>query len=231
MPRNKEKSSDIHPQHSLYHQDTWRVFKIMSEFVDGFDSLSHIGSAIIIFGSARCKPDTKDYSSAKNIAYDLAKSGYTIITGGGPGLMEAANLGAKLAKGKSIGLNIELPMEQSVNPYVTMPVGFKYFFVRKVMFLKYSSAVIVMPGGFGTMDECFEALTLVQTNKIMDIPIILYNSKYWKGLIDWLNGTMVREGMITKQELSAFKLMDDPKEVVKEIKKRVKPTLHSNINF
>jgi hypothetical protein len=112
-----------------------------------------------------------------------------------------------------------------------MPVGFKYFFVRKVMFLKYSSAVIVMPGGFGTMDECFEALTLVQTNKIMDIPIILYNSKYWKGLIDWLNGTMVREGMITKQELSAFKLMDDPKEVIKEIKKRVKPTLHSNINF
>ncbi|MCB4792424.1 MAG: TIGR00730 family Rossman fold protein [Elusimicrobia bacterium] len=232
MPKKcEEKTSDIHKQHTLYHEDPWRVFKIMSEFVDGFDSLSDIASSITIFGSARSKNSSSDYKVAKTIAYGLAKAGYTIITGGGPGLMEGANLGAKLAKGKSVGLNIELPMEQCINPYVTMPVGFKYFFVRKVMFLKYASGVIVMPGGFGTMDECFEVLTLVQTNKITKIPIILYNSKYWKGLIEWLNNTMVKWGMVTKPELSIFKVMDDPAQIVKEIKKNVKITSRAKINF
>lgn len=229
--KREEITSDIHKQHSLYHEDPWRVFKIMHEFVDGFDSLSNIGTAITIFGSARCKANTNEYEAAKKIGFELAKAGYTIITGGGPGLMEAANLGAKTAKGKSIGLNIELPMEQCVNPHVTMPVGFKYFFVRKVMFLKYASGVVIMPGGFGTMDEAFEVMTLVQTHKLTKIPIILFNSQYWQGLIDWLHNSMVTNGMITEEELSIFKIMDDPKDVIKEIKKNVKITSHGKINF
>lgn len=232
MPKKfEETTSDIHKEHSLYHEDPWRVFKIISEFVDGFDSMSNIGTAITVFGSARSKPDSKNYKAARKITRSLAEAGYTIITGGGPGIMAGANQGAKLGRGKSIGLNIELPMEQRVNQFVNMPVGFKYFFVRKVMFLKYASAVIVMPGGFGTMDECFEVLTLVQTNKIAKIPIILFDSEYWKGLIDWFCGTMVKQGMITKPELSIFKIIDNPDEVIDEIKKNVHLATHAKINF
>ncbi len=216
---------------SPYDDDAWRVFRIMSEFVDGFEHLSEIGTAVTIFGSARSKPGTKEYQVAQTTANLLAKAGYSVITGGGPGLMEAANRGASLADGVSIGLNIQLPMEQVVNAYVNLPIGFRYFFVRKVMFLKYASAVVVMPGGFGTMDECFEALTLIQTGKIRPIPVILVNTDYWKGLIDWMESAMLKNGLVSKDELEIVKLMDDPEEIVKEIKKNVKITSQSKANF
>ncbi|MBN1621618.1 MAG: TIGR00730 family Rossman fold protein [Endomicrobiales bacterium] len=215
----------------LYEQDPWRVLRIMSEFVEGFDKLCTTGTAVTIFGSARTTPDEKDYKEAEEIAYQLAKTGYTIITGGGPGIMEAANLGAKKAKGTSVGLNIQLPQEQIVNSYVNLPIGFRHFFVRKVMFLKYASAVIVMPGGFGTLDECFESLTLVQTEKIDPIPVILYGRKYWQGLLGWIEKTCIKRGMLSKEELKIFKVLDTPKQVVSEIKKRVKPTQTCKPNF
>lgn len=216
---------------TLYDQDTWRIFRIMAEFVDGFEHLSGIGTAITIFGSARSKPHSREYHVTQEISNKLAKAGYTIITGGGPGLMEAANRGASLANGRSIGLNIQLPFEQVVNAYVNLPIGFRYFFVRKVMFLKYASAVIVTPGGFGTMDECFEVLTLIQTCKIRPIPIILVNSEYWKGFVDWIENSMVKYGMVSKDELDIFKVMDNPDEIVKLIKKEVKIMPRAEANF
>jgi uncharacterized protein (TIGR00730 family) len=215
---------------TLYDEDPWRVFRIMSEFVEGFDSLSCIGPAITVFGSARTKPDSPEYAVARKIGYELARAGFVVITGGGPGMKQAANHGAHEAGGSSIGLNIELPMEQSVNPFVNMPIGFRYFFVRKVMFLKYSSAVVVTPGGFGTLDECFEVLTLIQTRKIKPIPIILVGSYFWKDLYEWIKNTLVREGMISKDDLSIFKIMDDPDDVIREIKKHVKP-VRTGTNF
>ena len=224
-------SSTCRAEHTLYDQDPWRVFRIMSEFVEGFDMLSPVGPAVTIFGSARTKNTSPEYKAVRKIAGGLSKAGYSIITGGGPGMMEAANAGAHDQCGVSIGLNIELPMEQSVNPFVNVPVGFRYFFVRKVMFLKYASAVVVAPGGLGTLDECFEVLTLIQTHKIKDIPVILYGSAYWKGLIDWIYGTMVPAGMVERNELNMFKIMDDPDAIIKEIKKLVPPKPRTSTNF
>jgi uncharacterized protein (TIGR00730 family) len=214
--------STARKKNRLFQEDPWRVFRIMSEFVEGFETLAGTGTAVTIFGSARLDEANGSYRAARLMANQLCKAGYTVITGGGPGIMAAANRGAREANGCSVGLNIELPMEQSVNPYVNLPVGFRYFFVRKVMFTKYASGVIVMPGGFGTLDEMFEVLTLVQTRKIKPIPVILFGSAFWGGLLDWIRTTMIPGGMLTEQELSIFKVMDDPAAIVREIRKRAK---------
>jgi uncharacterized protein (TIGR00730 family) len=200
-------------------EDTWRIFRIMAEFVEGFELLSHVGPAVSIFGSARVRPGDSDYENAVEIAKGLVKAGFSVITGGGPGVMEAGNKGAADAKGESIGLNIQLPMEQHANPYATKEMNFHYFFVRKVMFVKYADAFIIMPGGFGTLDEFFESITLIQTKKIAHFPIILFDSKYWGPLVDWLKNTVQAQGKITKEDLELFKMVDSPKEVVHEIKK------------
>jgi len=205
-----------------YDEDSWRVFRIMAEFVDGFEIMSQIGPAVTIFGSARAKPKDRYYKLAEEIGKRLAANGLAVITGGGPGIMEAANKGAGEEAGCSIGLNIALPMEQHVNPYVNLPVGFRYFFVRKVMFIKYASAAIIMPGGFGTLDEFFELLTLIQTKKIRRFPVILVGRDYWQGLLDWIRASMIGEGMITAAELSICKVMDDPERIVREIKRSFK---------
>ncbi len=201
--------------------DTWQIFRIMSEFVEGFETMSKLGPAVSVFGSARAKPGTKHYEAAREIAKRLAQEGFGIITGGGPGIMEAANLGAKEAGGNSIGLNIELPFEQHANPYIDKDklLDFRYFFVRKVMFIKYAQAFIALPGGFGTLDELFEALTLIQTGKVEKFPIILFDSEFWNGLVEWLK-TMVYEkyGYISKEDLELFTVTDDVDEVVRIIK-------------
>ncbi|MCX5779192.1 MAG: TIGR00730 family Rossman fold protein [Elusimicrobia bacterium] len=216
---------------SQFQEDPWRVFRIMSEFVEGFDTLSECGAAVTIFGSARLGEHNPDYIAARRIAQKLAQAGFAIITGGGPGIMEAANRGSIDVNGRSVGLNIQLPMEQVVNPYVNVPIGFRYFFVRKVMFIKYASAMIVMPGGMGTMDEMFEVLTLVQTKKINQIPIILYNSAYWKGLLEWMHDVMIKRGMISAKDLSLFKVLDDPDAIVDEIKRSVRKPVAGKSNF
>src|SRR6187455_28452 len=183
--------------------DTWQIFKIMAEFVEGFDKLGKIGPCVAIFGSARTKPDHPFYKLAEEIAFKLTKEGYGIITGGGPGIMEAANKGAKTAGGKSVGLNIELPFEQSSNPYIDSDklITFDYFFVRKLMFIKYAQGFVVLPGGFGTMDEFFEALTLIQTRKIGKFPIVLAVKEYWSGLFDWVKSTLIKDGMVDEADL------------------------------
>lgn len=203
----------------FYDEDPWRVFRIMAEFVDGFEIMSQIGPAVTIFGSARAKPEDPHYQLAEEIAQKLSKAGFSIITGGGPGVMEAANKGASAGPSRSIGLNIALPLEQRLNPYVSLPVGFRYFFVRKVMFIKYASAAVIMPGGFGTLDEFFELLTLIQTDKIRPFPVILVGRSYWQGLLDWVRTAMVGGGMISAPDLDLFKLMDDPNLIVKEIRR------------
>ncbi len=192
--------------------DLWMVFKIMGEFVDAFDTMRDIGPAISIFGSARTSPDHPFYRMGAEVAEHLAKRGYAIITGGGPGLMEAANLGAQRAGGLSIGLNIELPMEQTPNPYQDIELHFRYFFARKVCFARYAVGYVVLPGGFGTLDEFFEALTLIQTEKMHDFPIVLMGKKYWSGLLRWLKRTLVEEGTISPKDLDLFYLTDDPRE-------------------
>lgn len=199
--------------------DTWQIFKIMSEFVDGFEKLSKIGPCVSIFGSARTKPDHEYYKLAEEIAYKLTKEGYGIITGGGPGIMEAANKGAKTAGGKSVGLNIELPFEQSSNPYIDSDklITFDYFFVRKLMFIKYAQGFVVLPGGFGTMDELFEALTLIQTKKIGKFPIVMAGKEYWGGLFDWIKSTLIREKMIEPSDLNLLMLAEDADHAVKHI--------------
>lgn len=200
--------------------DTWQIFRIMSEFVEGFETMSKLGPAVSIFGSARTKPGTKTYELARKIATRLAEEGYGIITGGGPGIMEAANLGAKEANGHSIGLNIELPFEQEPNPYIDKDklLDFKYFFVRKVMFVKYAQAFVVLPGGYGTLDELFEALTLIQTGKIEKFPIILVDSQFWNGLVKWLKEVVLEKyHNISPEDLELFKVTDDVEEVVKII--------------
>jgi len=196
--------------------DTWQIFKIMAEFVEGFDKMSKIGPCVSIFGSARTKPDHRFYKLAEEIAYKLTLEGYGIITGGGPGIMEAANKGAKTAGGKSVGLNIELPFEQSANTYIDNDklLSFDYFFVRKLMFIKYAQGFVVLPGGFGTMDELFEALTLIQTNKIGRFPIVLVDVKFWSGLIEWIKDTVIMEGKISPEDLDLFHLVDTPDDAI-----------------
>lgn len=202
--------------------DSWRLFRILSEFVEGFDTLANIGRpAVSIFGSARTSPDDRYYKLAEQIALDLATAGYGIITGGGPGIMAAANKGAAIAEGLSIGLNINLPFEQEPNPFTNVPLSFKYFFVRKVMFIKYSMAFIGMPGGFGTMDELFESLTLIQTRRVKRFPVILVGSDFWGGLVDWIKDRLLAEKYINEDDLLYFQVMDDPEEVVKYIKRTV----------
>ncbi|MBX3165509.1 MAG: TIGR00730 family Rossman fold protein [Bacteroidetes bacterium] len=201
-------------------QNSWQIFKIMSEFVEGFEKMSRIGPCVSIFGSARTKPDSKYYQMAEEIAFKLVKEGYGIISGGGPGIMEAANKGAQQGGGKSVGLNIVLPHEQKYNDYIDddKNISFDYFFVRKTIFLKYSQGFIGMPGGFGTMDELFESLTLVQTNKIAQFPVVLVGSEYWGGLLDWIKNTMLeRERNINPLDLELFKIVDTADDAVKHI--------------
>lgn len=200
--------------------DSWQIFKIMSEFVNGFEKMQQIGPCVSIFGSARTKPENKYYILAEEIAFQLTQQGYGIITGGGPGIMEAANKGARRGKGKSVGLNIELPFEQKPNDYIDRDknIDFDFFFVRKTIFLKYSQGFIGMPGGFGTIDELFESLTLVQTNKIAEFPVVLVGKEYWSGLIDWIKDTMLaKESNINVIDLDLFKIVDTAEEAVKHI--------------
>jgi hypothetical protein len=202
--------------------DSWRLFRIMAEFVEGFDSLSSIkGPAVSFFGSARTKPDDPYYELTTMIAAELVNNDYTVITGGGPGIMEAANKGAAEAGGNSVGLNINLPFEQEPNIFTNLPLSFKYFFVRKVMFIKYALAFICMPGGFGTLDEAFEALTLIQTKRIKPFPVILVGSEYWSGLIDWMKEKMLAADKVDNEDMVIFNVMDDPVEIVSYIKKTV----------
>jgi uncharacterized protein (TIGR00730 family) len=199
------------------HTDTWRVFRIMGEFVEGFDELATLTRGVSIFGSARTKVDDPYYRAAEETAALLTREGFAIITGGGPGIMEAANKGAFEAGGQSIGCNIELPFEQGSNPYLTRGLKFKYFFVRKMMFVKYSLGFIIFPGGFGTLDELFEALTLIQTKKIRNFPVVLFGSDYWAKLLDWIRDPAMTEGKVSEQDLKLLHVTDSPSEVVKII--------------
>ena len=202
--------------------DSWRLFRIMAEFVEGFDTLSGVkGPAVSFFGSARTTPDDAYYELTERIAAELVNNGYTVITGGGPGIMEAANKGAVQAGGNSVGLNINLPFEQEPNIYSNLPLSFKYFFVRKVMFIKYALAFICMPGGFGTLDEVFEALTLIQTKRIKPFPVILVGNEYWSGLLDWIKDKMHLTGKVEDDDMFIFTVIDDPVEIVSYIKKMV----------
>ena len=201
--------------------ESWRIFRIMAEFVDAFETLSRIRHAVSIFGSARTKPDDPYYQKAELLARLLAEKGFGVITGGGPGIMEAANKGAAEAGGQSVGMNIRLPLEQKPNPYANISIDYKYFFIRKVMFVKYAMAYVILPGGFGTMDELFEAITLIQTKRIKCFPVILMGSEYWKGLFDWLKKTMLRDDKISPTDMELFQIIDDPAEVVKHIQKYV----------
>ena len=198
-------------------KDPWRVFRIMGEFVDGFDTLARIGHAVSIFGSARTPRDAPDYKAATKTCKLLAEAGFAIITGAGPGIMEAGNKGAKQGGGLSIGLNIELPFEQSANRYVDLNLSFRYFFVRKTMFVRYSEGFVIFPGGYGTMDELFEALTLIQTGKVHDFPLVIYNNRYYASLIEWLNGSMLDGGKISKDDLSIISTADTPEQIAEII--------------
>jgi hypothetical protein len=202
-------------------KDSWRLFHIIAEFVEGFEALAELPPAVTIFGSARAKPEDEVYQKAELIATRLAENGFAVITGGGPGVMEAANKGAALAGGQSVGLNIQLPFEQYPNPYSNLNLSFRYFFVRKVLFVKYAVAYVILPGGFGTMDEFFEAVTLIQTKKIKPFPVILVGTDYWKGLLDWVRETVLKQGIISPDDLDILHLTDDPDDIVKTIKKRV----------
>lgn len=199
--------------------NSWVIFKVMSEFVEGFEKLGKIGPCVSVFGSARTAPDHRHYILAQEIAYQLTQHGYGIITGGGPGIMEAANRGAKQGDGRSVGLNIDLPFEQSSNPYIDSDklITFDYFFVRKVMFVKYSQGFVVLPGGFGTLDELFEAITLIQTDKIGKFPIILVDHSYWSGLMDWIKQTLLMEKNISPEDLDLIQIVDTAEEAVEQI--------------
>ncbi|MCP9206213.1 TIGR00730 family Rossman fold protein [Streptomyces cucumeris] len=196
------------------HEDPFRVLRIQSEFVEGFGTLAELGKAVSVFGSARTPEGSPEYEAGVRIGRALAEAGFGVITGGGPGAMEAANRGASEAGGVSVGLGIELPYEQGLNPYVDIGVNFRYFFVRKTMFVKYAQGFVVLPGGLGTLDECFEALTLVQTKKVTRFPIVLFGSSYWHGLVHWLENTLIAEGKASPQDLELFHLTDDIDEVV-----------------
>lgn len=217
IPKETSDTRLLRPQEDVdwLHEDPWRVLRIQAEFVEGFGALSELGSAISVFGSARTAPHSPYWEDAYRIGGLLAKNEVAVITGGGPGAMEAANKGAWDAGGTSVGLGIELPHEQSMNQWVSIGINFRYFFARKTMFVKYSSGFIVMPGGFGTMDELFEALTLVQTGKVASFPIVLVGSEYWSGLLDWIRGSMVPAGTISEGDLDLLTITDDPEEAVR----------------
>jgi uncharacterized protein (TIGR00730 family) len=199
--------------------ESWRVFRIMGEFVEGFETLSRLGPAISVFGSARVLPSEPIYEACRQTAELLGKEGFAIVTGGGPGIMEAANRGARDAGAPSIGCNIELPFEQGMNPYVDVGIDFRYFFVRKTMFVKYAQGFVIFPGGYGTMDELFEALTLIQTGKVHDFPVVLFGSDYWAGLLEWLRQTMKASGKISPGDVGMMFVTDDPTEVVRHLRK------------
>lgn len=204
------------PQHDpvpFTRTDPWRVMRILSEFVEGFDALADVQQAVTIFGSARVSPEHPDYLAAVETARLLGEAGFTIITGGGPGIMEAGNKGARLAGARSIGLNIQLPFEQHVNPYVDLDIEFRYFFVRKTMLVKYAQAFVIFPGGFGTLDELFESMTLIQTGKIRNFPLVLFGRSYWQGLLDWARGTLLAQGKVSAADVDLLYVTDSPAEV------------------
>jgi uncharacterized protein (TIGR00730 family) len=202
-------------------QDTWRMFRILAEFVEGFEIMPDVAPAVTIFGSSRLKPNNRTYKATVKVAQLLVENGFNIISGGGPGIMEAANKGASEAGGKSVGLHIHLPKEQAPNKYANVHLEFDYFFIRKVMFIKYAVAYVIMPGGFGTLDELFEALTLIQTHRIRSFPVILMESDFWKGLLDWMKGTLIRKRTVSPSDLEIFSVVDEPEEAVAIIKRRV----------
>lgn len=204
----------------LAKSDTWRVFRIMAELVEGFEALNGIGPAVTVFGSARIRPGSEYYNKCLKVAENLARDGFAVISGGGPGIMEAANKGAQNANGVSVGLNIELPMEQSPNLFQDIRVEFRYFFVRKLMFVKYAVGYVIFPGGFGTMDELFEALTLIQTRKIRSFPVVLVGRDYWQGMLDWIRNTMLAGGNINGGDLDLLQVADDPEDVCAIIRSR-----------
>jgi uncharacterized protein (TIGR00730 family) len=210
-------------QDEFLHTDTWRVFRIMGEFIQGFEDLAHITNGVAVFGSARTVPDDPVYQAARETAALLARAGFAVITGGGPGIMEAANRGAFEAGGTSVGCNIELPHEQKSNDYLTLSLKFKYFFVRKMMFVKYSDAFVIFPGGFGTLDELFESLTLIQTRKIRNFPVVLYGSSYWGGMIDWIRSTALSKANIAEEDLKLLHLTDSPAEIAEIISRSREP--------
>lgn len=219
-----KKTTELVTKEDFTTEEPWRIFRIMAEFVEGFELLSKIGKAVSIFGSSRLTSQNRYYKIASQIAYLLAKEGYAIVTGGGPGIMEAANKGAKRAKGKSVGLNIHIPLEQKPNKYIDILLDFRYFFIRKVMFVKYAKAFVILPGGYGTFDELFESLTLIQTKRIEGFPVILVGSDYWQPLIDWLKFCVLKKyHCISQKDLLIFNLVDRPSEVVQKIKEFYAP--------
>lgn len=208
-------SPDEHPE--FVHTDPWRALRILGEFVDGFDTMARVGRCVSVFGSARTPRDVDDYRAATKLGALLADDGFAVMTGGGPGIMEAANKGAFERDGVSIGCGIELPQEQGINQFTNLQIDFRYFFVRKVMFVKYAEAFVVFPGGFGTMDEVFESLTLIQTGKAGSFPVILYRSDFWAGLVQWIRARLVQEGMIDDEEMALLQVCDSPEEIVEAI--------------
>lgn len=204
-------------QESFRTEDTWRVFRIMAEFVDGFETLSKIGPAVTVFGSARSQPGTSVYDDAEETGQRLVNAGYAVITGGGPGIMEAANKGAKEAGGTSVGLNIDLPMEQKLNPYTTHGLSFRYFFARKMMLVKYAKAFVIFPGGFGTLDEFFEPVTLIQTRRMEAFPVILVGQAHWEELLKWMKAHLLECGYISPEDMQIFTIVDRPEEVLQAI--------------
>jgi uncharacterized protein (TIGR00730 family) len=210
------------PAPAFLDTDPWRALRILSEFVDGFDALASVGPAVTVFGSARITARHRSYALARKLGSLLAEAGFAVITGGGPGIMEAANRGCQEAGGLSIGCNIELPMEQGLNPYVDLGIEFRYFFVRKTMFVKYADAFVIFPGGYGTLDELFEALTLIQTKKVQDFPVILMGTPYWEPLMAWLRGTLLKEAAISPEDVDLLRLTDDPEEAGEIIKAYVR---------
>jgi len=213
-----ERLLERRPSPTFLETDPWRALRILSEFVEGFDAMARVGPAVTIFGSARTAPHSPLYEQARAIGKRLAEAGYAVITGGGPGTMEAANRGCREGGGLSVGCNIELPHEQGLNQYVDLGIEFRYFFARKVMFVKYADAFVILPGGFGTLDELFEALTLIQTRKVRNFPVVLVGSSYWTGLIDWVRGTLLANGAIEAGDLDLLQLTDDADEVVRIIR-------------
>ena len=213
-----EKLLERRPKPAFLDTDPWRALRILSEFVEGFDAMANLGPAVTIFGSARIKRTEPEYGVARTIGRRLAEAGFAVITGGGPGIMEAANRGAREGGGLSVGCNIELPHEQGMNAYVDLGVEFRYFFARKVMFVKYADAFVILPGGFGTLDELFEALTLIQTGKVRHFPVVLVGRSYWAGLIDWIRVTLLDAGAVDEGDLDLLQITDDPDEVVSIIR-------------